>query len=136
MEVGWEERELFKGCVYTVKSTDGFVSSHGTNGPPGMFLEEDVERGDSVVGSPFTEAGGWLGGESLENVRNGLYSKLKYKVKSKAVIDGLNLLELRFKEIQNSLSFVGFGEITLDGVERGTVRGMVEGRVWQEDERK
>lgn len=79
MEIGWEERELFKGSVYTVKSTDGFVGSHGTDGPPGVCLEEDVERGDSVVGSPFTEAGGWLGGESLENVRNGLF---KVKVQS------------------------------------------------------
>lgn len=58
-----------------------------------------------------------------------VYSKLQYKVKSKAVIDGLHLHELSFKEIQNSLSFVGFGEITLGGVERGTVRGMVEGGI-------
>lgn len=40
------------------------------------------------------------------------------------------LLELSLKEIQNSLSFVGFGEITLGGVERGTERGMVEGVVY------
>lgn len=41
----------------------------------------------------------------------------------------MHLLELSFKEIQNSLSFVGFGEITLGGVERGMVRGMVEGDI-------
>lgn len=38
-------------------------------------------------------------------------------------------LSLSFKEIQNYISFVGFGEITLGGVERGTVRGMVEGGI-------
>lgn len=48
----------------------------------------------------------------------------------------MHLLKLSYKEIQNSLSFVGFGEIALGGVERGTVRGMVEGSIWQEDTRK
>lgn len=90
MEIGWEEKEQFKGSVYTVKLTDGFVGSHGTDGPPGVCLEEDVERGDSVVGSPFTEAGGWLGGESLENVWNGLF-KVTVQSEIKAVIDGLHL---------------------------------------------